>query len=130
MSILVALGLGFSFTCLLWPKQRRLLPDLLLITSFSVGLGFGITSLLFFLWLIVFGTAGAALIGCEVGLLLVLSAFAVAARRRKEQVDSLPVKTIRAPWLKSKIEWVAAITLFAALFIAGKGFLWFAPGPI
>src|SRR5713226_3167693 len=107
MSILVALGLGFSFTCLLWPKRRRLLPDLLLIISLSVGLGFGITSLLFFLWLIVFGTAGVALISSEVGLLLVLSAFAVSARRQEKQVDSLPVKTIRAPRLKSKIEWIA-----------------------
>src|SRR5260370_2739447 len=130
MSILVAVGLGFSFTCLLWPKQRRLLPDLLLITSFSVGLGFGITSLLFFLWLIVFGTAGVALISSEIGLLLVLSVFAGIVRLRKEQVDSLPVKTIRAPRLKSKIEWIAAITFFFTLFVAGKGFLWFVRGGI
>lgn len=130
MSILVALGLGFSFTCLLWPRQRRLLPDLLLIISLSVGMGFGITSLLFFLWLIVFGTAGGALIGCEIGLLLVLSAFAVSARWRKQQVDSLPVRTRRTPYPKSKIEWVAAITFFFTLFVAGKGFLWFARGAI
>ncbi len=120
--ILVALGLGFSFVCLLWPAQRRLRRDLPMLIFLSVGVGFGISSLLFFLWLAAFGHVGSAFAGCEIGLLLALSALAVRVRRRKEPAVPAEPSASRP---KSKFEWIATAAFLVSLLAASNGFLWF-----
>lgn len=128
LSILIAFALGFSITCLLWPRQRQLLRDLPVILSLSVGLGFGITSLLYFLWLMVFEPPQAAWISCEIGLVLILSMLAITVRRRHPQDWQTVTTHISRP--KSKMEWITAASFLFSLLVAAKAFLWFVRGGI
>jgi len=55
LSILIPLVLGFVLVLFLWPNQKPFYYSFLLKGSLSAGLGFGISSIIFFLWLLVFG---------------------------------------------------------------------------
>jgi hypothetical protein len=125
LSILLALGLGFAVAGLFWPRQRRLLPDLPLVLSLSVGLGFGITSLLFFLWLLIFGPAGTAFALCESGLLIALSVLVVLKRRRL-QADSVVPAALLPSARRPLVQWITGVIFVVTLLAAGGGFLWFA----
>jgi Dolichyl-phosphate-mannose-protein mannosyltransferase len=120
-SILVAVGLGLAFVSAFWPVQRRLMRDLQLIITLSAGLGVGISSLFFFLWLVAFGRAGSGFIGCEVGLLLTFSALAV-LRRRKRYSNSVPVVASHAAHQSRLFEWITGTTSLIALVAAGMAF--------
>lgn len=86
-SLLFAAAIGFCVSCLLWPRQSPLPRDLPLLCCLSVVLGFGASSLLFFVWLVIFGSAGRLFVGFEIVLLLVLSNAALVARRGKLSVS-------------------------------------------
>lgn len=132
--LLTALGFGFVFVCILWPGQRRLLRDLPLVIFLSLGFGFGISSLLFFLWLLAFGRAGSAFAIFELSLLLILSAFAVLFRRRKTRFLPVATETVQARHAGSKLEWIfnwmGAIIFLVTLLAAVRAFLWFVRGDL
>ncbi|HZR29424.1 MAG TPA: hypothetical protein VFA71_11665, partial [Terriglobales bacterium] len=128
--LLIALGFGLVSVCMLWPRRRRLLRDLPLIIFLSVGPGLGISSLLFFLWLLAFGHAGSAFAGFEVSLLLMLLVFALLARRRRSQTTPLVTGIVRTGHVGSKLKWIVAIIFFVALFASTRGFLWFVHGDL
>ena len=128
--LLTSLGFGFVFVCMLWPGGRRLLRDLPLVIFLSVGLGFGISSLLFFLWLLAFGQASSAFAAFEIPLLLIFSVFVVLFRRRGARPASLVSETVQARHAGPKLEWIAAVVFLAALLAAIRGFMWFEHGDL
>jgi len=128
--LLTALALGFAFACILWPRRQRLLRDLPLVIFLSVGLGFGISSLLFFLWLLAFGQAGSAFAAFEIPFVLILTAFALLFRRRRARAASLVTETVQVRRAGSKLEWIAAVIFLATLLAAIRGFMWFVHGAL
>jgi hypothetical protein len=76
LSILIALLLGTLSAQLAWPPEISLRTHLLLRVIIGTGLGFGVTSLLLFLWLLVFGSlSGGYLLLEMVSSVCALSAF-------------------------------------------------------
>jgi hypothetical protein len=56
LSVAIPLLLGFIMAFFLWPGSRFVLYHLMAQLSISAGLGFGICSVIFFLWLLIFGS--------------------------------------------------------------------------
>jgi hypothetical protein len=60
LSLVFPFAVGFLALCLIWPVQRPWLFPLLLRACLAAGLGLGVASCDFYLWLIQFGPAGVA----------------------------------------------------------------------
>jgi hypothetical protein len=73
-ALLLPVLLGFALASLVWDRNPGVPDSLLLKGSLSVGLGFGVTSALFFLWILMAGRFGGGFLFLESGLLLLLAA--------------------------------------------------------
>ena len=120
-SILIALGMGLALICLLWPPQRPLRSGLPAICFLSVGFGLGMSSLLFFLWLVIFGPPDRLFRGFETLLLLGLAIAAIASRRRHAS-DPTPDQVNRGILPKSTFEAIAAVVFAISIFAASLSF--------
>jgi hypothetical protein len=83
-ALLVPIPLGFALVSLFWERNREAPGSLLLKGSLSVGLGFGLTSALFFLWIMVAGRFGTGFILLESGLFVFLAGAFFLTRPRGE----------------------------------------------
>ncbi|MBI4752283.1 MAG: glycosyltransferase family 39 protein [Acidobacteria bacterium] len=74
IGLLVPGLLGFAIVGLLWPKEEKLGSSMLLKICLAFGLGSGLTSGTYFLWLALIGVPGSLYYGVEVALTLLLLA--------------------------------------------------------
>ncbi len=114
LTIIVPLLLGFNLLSLLWPKQQSFEHDLLIKGSIAMGLGFGISSILFFLWLLALGPNSNFLIFETTLLLLAFSFYLIV-----KQTFSVPpeMRSEKPTWIGTKINRNISLA-FYVLFIA------------
>lgn len=121
LSLLTPLGIGFFALSLLWQKDERLHRAMLLKVCLGSGLGLGIVSLLFFLWLLVAGAPGRGVVLIEMVLLAgLIAAFVI--RQRGDTDDSRvrrePSCAIPALWLiRLSFYFVLACALVSFIFL-------------
>lgn len=84
-ALLLPILLGFVLVSLFWGRNQGIPESFLLKTSLSVGLGFGLTSVLFFAWILIAGHFGIGFILLESGLLLLLTGAFFLTRPRAER---------------------------------------------
>jgi hypothetical protein len=72
LSLFLPLTSGFLFVSLFWRKDRSVFADLPLRCCLAVGFGFGISSCLVFVWMILVGRLSRGVFVCESILLVVL----------------------------------------------------------
>jgi len=80
--ILISLASGFALIWLLWPAHKPNFPALFLRICLSLGVGFGMSSCGFFLWLVFFGPPGSVFITVETAVLFGLIGVIALWRRR------------------------------------------------
>jgi hypothetical protein len=113
LSFLVSLAIGFLFVSLLWPAGRSLKTQLLLRICLGAGIGHGITSCLFFLWLLIYGRAERNYCVFEFIVLAVLLAAFVFKSRKRGEASSASTESWVEPPLKQR--WLFAVAFCAAL---------------
>ncbi|NQT90926.1 MAG: glycosyltransferase family 39 protein [Candidatus Omnitrophica bacterium] len=126
-SLCLSLLIGFLFACLTLPGRQACLPDrqacalgFLLRSSLAVGLGIGFCSLLYFVWLLIFGPAGKGFFLFETGLAVCLIAVLIYAKSRdgSSTLFSDSPCAVRGSWLSRFIAISFYIALTSAVFIA------------
>lgn len=117
LAIVVALALGFSVIALLWPGPLRK-ADSPLLLSFAAGIGLGLSSCLFFLWITIFNGRHDGFSRNEVVFVILLSLCAVFAQRRKRS------NTIVSPEASRSFRpgWILTAGFSIALVVAAFGF--------
>lgn len=75
LSLIIPLFIGFLLILLFWPTQQQIQSHLIIKCCLAIGLGFGVSSYIFFVWLAVFGQLGKGSFIIEIVLLIVLVAF-------------------------------------------------------
>ena len=91
LAVLLATVLGFLCVSLLWPGRHTTWEDLLLRVCLGAGVGHGITSCLFFLWLLLHGRADRSYLAVEaVVLAILLGAFLLRGRARTAPAPAAP----------------------------------------
>ncbi len=89
LSLVVPLSAGFLIIWYLWPDQGSLQCQFSIKSSFAVGLGLGISSCIFFVYLLVFGPSKVNFVVIEIPLLAALSLILLYAIKRKNSVTNL-----------------------------------------
>ena len=120
VSVLVPLALGFLFLCLLWPDSASVFADFLFKCCLSVGFGFGISSGMVFVWLLLAGHLTPGFFVCQWLALAGLSALAL--YRRKQHVSTAPVEP-RHPSSGGNAPRLIRFAFAAALLCAAAYFL-------
>jgi len=82
LSLLVPFAIGFLVVSVLWPADRSLFSDLPLKCCLSVGFGFGSSSCVVFVWMLIAGRLTRGVFVCEFLLLAVLFAVVLFRRQR------------------------------------------------
>jgi hypothetical protein len=82
LAILIPPLFGFVFSSLFWPPFISFRAQLLTRCCLGIGIGFGLFSCFFFLWLLVFGPSSKALLATETILLVGAIAFLIYRRRK------------------------------------------------
>jgi len=93
ISIFLPIFIGASFTQLLWHDRLFFKRTLFLKLSISVGLGFGISSCIFFMWLVVFNQYNNGFIIVEVFLFVLLAALNILRKERNNSNAFLKSET-------------------------------------
>lgn len=119
-SLLVALAIGLATACLLRPGAQSAARELPLLAFISVGLGLGLTSLWFFVWLVVFGVPGNAFIASELTILAILGWLVTAHARQSKSV--LQRSRTLAPAHAPVLRYVPAAACLCVLAAAGLAF--------
>ena len=119
LALLLPLAVGFLLICRLWPARQPLRAYAAFKASLSVGLGFGIFSCTFLIWLSVFGASPVAFWLAQ-GVLLVALA-ATLFGRFKVGSAALPPEPA-APHPPLKFGWVLSAAFFIALISAVVAF--------
>jgi hypothetical protein len=88
ISLLIPLSIGYFFVCSFWPEVKSNQNQFLIKSFLAVGVGLGICSFVFFIWLLVVGPSISGLIIFEIALLICLiGVFIYKTKRRKTEVD-------------------------------------------
>ena len=112
LSILTSLWIGFSFLSVFWADQKSGYVCLLLKSCLAAGLGFGISSCCFFLWLILGGSSGSSFALMETALFVIFTGIyfrGIRARNYTEEAVLLPSSDS-----KPKIQKYLVIAFYAA----------------
>jgi hypothetical protein len=96
LSLLPPLAMGFLIVSVLWPSERPLLLNLPLKCCLSVGFGFGASSCLVFLWMLIVGQLSRGVFILEFALLALLSVFLVRRRRSFTAIAPQKVEDVGA----------------------------------
>jgi hypothetical protein len=115
VSIVIALAIGLAITLLLRPAEQSPGQQTSLLAFLSIGVGFGSSSVWFFLWLVIFGPHRNAFIVSEFVILTILVLLLLAHPRRKRMLRP-PIAPRRAP--HRILGYVPAGALLASLAIA------------
>ncbi len=115
-SVLMALAMGLCVARLLPPHSWKGAGGLPLLLCLSLGLGLGISSLWFFLCLVIFGPHRSAFLAGEIGIVVVL-ALLLLVRRRSKPLVPVPAAA-QLSWL-----WrIPGVAFLAALLTAVRAF--------
>src|ERR1051325_8650528 len=109
------LGIAFLLLCWLWPARRPITSRFTLKASLAVGLGCGIFSCAFLIWLSVFGDSRTAFWLTQCAIFLALAAMLF---RRFKAGESASLPEPAAPPPKLKFGWLLSIAVFIALISA------------
>ena len=82
LSFLVPFAIGFLVVSVLWPTDRSLFSDLPFKCCLSVGFGFGSSSCVVFIWILIAGRLTRGVFACEFLLLAVLCVLVLFRRQR------------------------------------------------
>ena len=121
LSIILPLVLGFALVCVFWPGTRPVRSSLLLKLSLSVGSGFGLFSIIYFLQLCLFGPSKNRLAAEALVLLIVLAA--VLAYRIMRLKGSPSTEPQQEPLPKSGFHKAIPIVFFIALVLSALTFI-------
>ena len=113
LSLLIPLLIGFLISRLVWRVQRAVWSHLLFGGSLGVGLGLGISSSIFFVWLLLFGPSRSGFVLIELALLICLTAILIYAIRVRSYPISSEPHSRSVP--KLKLRWGLSIGFFIAL---------------
>jgi hypothetical protein len=118
-SFLVAVLVGFFLVGIFWPAPRPLSPLSFLRWFLIAGVGMGISSCLFFLWLLIFGHLGYGLF--EMGILLSLAALFFMCKKgqivnRGEDLFAFPLGSLRFRQILAFFFMVSWVALSLPLF--------------
>ncbi len=116
LAVLISVLTGFLVIACCWPDDKLAGPYLLFKTFLAIGVGFGISSCVFFLDLSVFATSRTSLIFSEITLLICLIAVYLYANRKRERALMPELRTKLLPNLK--ITGVLAVVFLLALVMA------------
>ena len=115
ISFLPPLTIGFLIVSALWHKDIPIFSDLALKCCLSVGFGYGVSSCLVFVWMLVVGRLTRGVFVCE--LVLVVGLGALLARRKQassattaDQPESMSVPSFKRPYLLRLAACVAALS--------------------
>lgn len=98
VSLLIALGMGFSTCWIVRSPFRQLRRELPLLAFLSLGLGLGASSLWFFLWLVIFGPHRDAFISSEVCILAILVVLVYVRARRSKPLLPQRMQETHSRW--------------------------------
>jgi hypothetical protein len=101
LALVIPLVTGFLFLCFLWPGKSASRAQLLLKVFLAGGLGLGISSVGFFLWLAAFRSAGNGYVIAEASLALCLCA--LLSYRIKTRNSAVRPELHSAPMVASRI---------------------------
>jgi hypothetical protein len=118
-SILLCVLTGFVWVSLCWPNPRSTYEDILIKAPLAAGLGFGITSAIFFLWLLVIGPTGGYFIFEGLLLLFLMVLLFVRVKRREKSLivsGTNQEKNVRSEGHGGKL-WIFFFVLLAIGFM-------------
>lgn len=118
LSILMPLFLGFVLVFFMWPNQRLSNYHLLIKGIIATGLGFGISSIIFFLYLLFLGTNNSFFILFEKALfILLIIIFLYIVKRQKHSTPSENfLETSTKLDINRNVYKIFLVTLISALF--------------
>ncbi|MEK6322073.1 MAG: hypothetical protein AABN33_10355 [Acidobacteriota bacterium] len=120
LSFIISFAIGFLVISLIWPFTKSWPSDLLVKLSLAVGIGQGLTSCGFFLWLIVFGSYDTRIIIAEVILLAGLLAalvYRATKRDRSSEAERDSDTAFQATSVKLRHGWLLAVA-FYTMFVS------------
>lgn len=104
-----------SISCL-WPIGKSFLSHLMLKLFFGIGIGLGVFSCFFFVWLSVFGPSSRGLVATLIVILFLMGAILAYRVRKSKRLP--PLELPAEPLPKHKLRWVLGI-LFIVLVVFG-----------
>ena len=93
LSLLPPLFIGFFLASVLWNREEHIFSDLPLKFALSVGFGFGTSSCLVLLWMMVVGRLTRGILVCE--LLVLAGLFLILVRRQRTHISGLAAQPNR-----------------------------------
>lgn len=114
VAVLIPLLLCLISTFILWPSQRLFNQNLLIKVSISAGIGFGISSIIYFLWLAIFGTDHGYFIFENSFFIFLIIGLLFALKVRKTSV--IPFGTLTNKETIFKLHLIFYVVFFLALF--------------
>ena len=119
LSFIISSVIGYCVVSLIWPSRRSGASDLIVRCSLAAGVGQGIASCNFFLWLVVFGSPGRGSIVVEVVLLAILLLVLVYRVKRKRgsppEAERDPGVASEGTSLKLKHGWLLTAAFYTSL---------------
>ncbi len=121
LSFLIPIFTGFLLIILLWPGLKSFKSELILKICLSVGLGFGISSLVYFIWLVAIGPQISGIL-IEASLLFCL----ILVFLYKTDIWDLYIKkrSARRVIAGSKIRWILMICFYVLLLSSVIAFIY------
>jgi hypothetical protein len=118
-SIVISLVIGYGLVALLWPREERGALAVLLKVLLAVGVGFGVTSCVFYLWILASGSAGRGSVIPDAILALLALRALMALHRRREQ----PAGTAGPPSAPGRVQWIFVGVLCVAALLGVVAFV-------
>jgi hypothetical protein len=111
--LLISISTCFIFISILWPDKRFVIPIFFIKFCLSIGLGFGLSSLIFFISFLIFGPSNKAFIVIETTLLVCLIAFFLYFIKSKNLTSKAELCAVPLP--KLKIHKALTVSFYFAL---------------
>lgn len=119
--LFIPLLMGLVSISCLWPIGKSFLSHVMLKLSFGIGIGFGVFSCFFFVWLSVFGPSSRGLIPALIVIVLLMAAI-LAYRVRKS--GRLPARELSTePLPKLKLRWILGILFLVSIVFGVASFV-------
>ena len=120
ISIVIAPLIGFLVICCLWPNRTALRPYLSTIGFLSVGIGFGLCSVIFFFWLLIRGEPGFGFMIVEAAVLTFLVACLL--YKLKSRRVEIAYNGNRTPITRSRFRVFLVIAVFVGVISAAASY--------
>lgn len=119
--LFIPLLMGLVSISCLWPIGKSFLSHVMLKLSFGIGIGLGVFSCFFFVWLSVFGPSSRGLIPALIVIVLLMAAI-LAYRVRKS--GRLPARELSTePLPKLKLRWILGILFLVSIVFGVASFV-------